>query len=91
MKAFRLSDEARAAVNAAFDAATKTPGMTHVEEVKALMAKGMKICIAQGHAVWAFTPRMVALSLGTPYFAALPAALDLADYVVVGGEVVTIH
>jgi len=51
----------------------------------------MKICIAKGHAVWAFTPRVIALSLGVPYFAALPAALDLADYMSVDGEVVTIH
>lgn len=91
MKAFRLSDEARAAVNAAFNEATKAPTMTHIEEVKALMAKGMKICIAKDHAVWAFTPRVIALSLGVPYCAALPAALDLADYVAAGGEVVTIH
>jgi hypothetical protein len=91
MQAFRLSDEARAAVNAAVDAATKAPAMTHAEEVRALMGKGMKVCIAQGHAVWAFVPRAIALSLGVPYCAALPAALDLADYMALGGDVVTIH
>jgi hypothetical protein len=90
MKAFRLSDEARAAVNAAVEAATKTPPMTHAEEVKALMAKGMKIVVTRGYAVWAFVPRKIALALGAPYSAALPAALDLAEYMALGGEVVKV-
>jgi hypothetical protein len=64
--------------------------MSRAEEVKALMAKGMKICIARGHAVWSFAPRKIALALNVPYIAALPAGSDLIDYMAAGGEFVTI-
>jgi hypothetical protein len=90
MKAVRLSDEFRAAVNAAVDAAKDIKPMTHAEEVKALMAKGMKIVVTRGYAVWAFVPRKTSLALGAPYSAALPAALDLAEYMALGGEVVRV-
>lgn len=88
MKGIRLSDEARASVNAAVDAATKTPPMTRTEEVKALMAKGMKISIAHGHCVWALAPRKLAQACGVPFIAVLPAAPDLTDYMALGGEIV---
>lgn len=89
MKAFRLSDEARAAVNAAVGAAKQQP-MTRAEEVGALMAKGMKITITGGqYCVWAFAPRKIAESMGAPFIAVLPAAPDLADYMATGGRVVT--
>lgn len=88
MKAVRLSDEARVAVDAAVDAATKTPPMTRPEEVKALMAKGMKITVTGKWCVWAFAPRKIAQALGTPFIAALPAAADLPDYMAAGGEIV---
>jgi hypothetical protein len=89
MEACRLSDEARAAVNAAVDAAKAQP-MTHAEEVKALMAKGMKITITDGqHCVWALAPRKIAESMGAPFIAVLPAAPDLASYMAHGGQVVT--
>jgi hypothetical protein len=89
MKALRLSDEARAAVDAAVDAATKTPTMTRAEEVKALMAKGMKITVTGQWCVWAFAPRKIAQALGAPFIAAFPAAADLADYMKLGGEIIT--
>lgn len=88
MKSVRLSDEARAAIDAAVDAATNTPRMTRAEEVKALMAKGLKIVVAQGHAVWAFAPRPIAALCGAPYSAAFPAAEDLAEYGALGGELI---
>lgn len=90
MKAFRLSDDARAAVDFAVEAATSVKPMTRAEEVKALMAKGMKIAIARGHAVWAFVPTKIALAVGIPYIAALPAGPDMVDYMSAGGEFVTI-
>lgn len=89
MKAIRLSDEARATMNAAVDAATNAPPMTRAEEVKALMTKGMKITITGQWCVWAFAPRKIAQALGAPFIAAFPAAADLAKYMAQGGEVVT--
>ncbi|VWB07248.1 hypothetical protein [Burkholderia lata] len=88
MKSVRLSDEFRAALNAAVDAAKDVQPLTHAEEVKALMAKGMKICIMKGHAVWAFAPKP--LACWAPFSAALPAAEDLTQYMALGGEIVTI-
>jgi hypothetical protein len=88
MKAFRLSDEARAAVNSAVDAITSAPPMTRAEEVKALMAKGMKITVTGKWCVWAYAPRQLAQVCGVPFIAALPAAADLSDYMALGGEVV---
>jgi hypothetical protein len=90
MEAVRLSAEARDAVSAAVKAATDKPAMTHAEEVKALMAKGMKICVARGHAVWAFAPRKIAQALNVPYIAAIPAADDLQEYMAIGGEIVMV-
>jgi hypothetical protein len=89
MQAFRLSDEARAAVDAAVDAAKQSKPMTRAEEVKALMAKGMKITVTGQWCVWAFAPRKIAQALGAPFIAAFPAAADLAEYMAQGGEVVT--
>jgi hypothetical protein len=86
MKAIRLTEEARAAV----DAATSIAPMTHIEEVRSLMSKGMKICISRGHAVWSHAPRQIALAQNMPYIAALPAALDLADYIALGGQVISV-
>ncbi|HEX7911784.1 MAG TPA: hypothetical protein VF534_27335 [Paraburkholderia sp.] len=88
MKAFRLSGEARAAVNSAVDAATKTRPMTRADEVKALMGKGMKISMTQGHYCWAFAPRKIAEITGMPFLAVMPALPDLADYTALGGDVV---
>jgi hypothetical protein len=88
MKAFCLADEARAAVDAAVDAATKTPTMTRAEEVKSLMAKGMKITVTGKWCVWAFAPRKIAQALGAPFIAAFPAAADLPDYMAAGGVIV---
>jgi hypothetical protein len=89
MKAIRLSDEFRTAVDAAVDAATKAPAMTHAEEVKALMAKGMKITVTGQWCTWAFAPRKIAQITGAPFISALPAAADLAEYMKLGGEIVT--
>lgn len=89
MKAVRLSDEARAAVEAAVDAVTNKPAMTRTEEVKALIAKGMKITVTGRWCVWAFAPRKIAQAIGVSFIAAFPAAADLADYMALGGEVVT--
>lgn len=88
MKAVQLSDEARAAVNAAVDAAANKPAMTRAEEVKALMAKGMKITVTGKWCVWSFAPRKITQALGAPFIAAFPAAADLPDYMALGGEVV---
>jgi hypothetical protein len=90
MQGVRFTDQARATVDAAVRAATKTAPMTHAEEVKALMAKSMKICITRGYAVWAFAPKATALVCGAPYSAAFPAAEDLTQYMALGGEIVTI-
>lgn len=89
MKAFRLSDEARSAVNTAVDAVIRTPTMTRAEEVKSLIAKGMKITVTGQRCVWAFSPRKIAQTLGAPFIAAFPAAADLADYMALGGEIIT--
>jgi hypothetical protein len=89
MKACHLSDEARAAVNAAVGAAKKSPGMTRAEEVQALMAKGMKIVAARQQYVWAFAPRKIAEAFGAPLVSAFPAASDLSDYMALGGHIVT--
>jgi len=64
MKSVRLSDELRSSVASAVDAATNTSPMAHDEEVRSLMAKGMKIAIARGHCVWAFAPRKIAQVAG---------------------------
>lgn len=88
MKAFRLSDEFRDAVDAVVDASVKSPPMTRAEEVKALMAKGMKITITGQWCVWAFAPRKIAQALGVAFIAAFPAAADLPDYMALGGEIV---
>lgn len=88
MESVQLTDEFRAAVNAAVDAAKDVKPMTHAEEVKALMARGMKICITKGHAVWAFAPKP--LAPWAPFSAALPAAKDLTQYMALGGEIITI-
>ncbi|QGZ66277.1 hypothetical protein [Paraburkholderia acidisoli] len=85
MKAsFRITEEGRKALR---DLPQPAP-MTHAEEVKALMAKGMKIIFTRGHAVWAFAPK--ALSCWSPYSAAFPAAHDVSQYLALGGEIVTI-
>ena len=89
MKAVRLSDEFRAAVDAAVDASANVVPMTHPEEVKSLMAKGMKITVTDQWCVWAFAPRKIAEVLGAPFIAAFPAAADLSDYMSLGGHVVT--
>jgi hypothetical protein len=89
MQAVRLSDEARAAVNAAMGTAKPQP-MIRADEVKALMAKGMKIAATRGHFVWAFAPLKIALACRVPYIAALPAAADLVDYMALGGEIVPV-
>jgi hypothetical protein len=89
MKALRLSDEARVAVKDAVAAATESPRLTHAEEVKALMAKGMKITVTGKWCVWALSPRKIAQALGVPFIAALPAAHDLAEYMAQGGQIVT--
>jgi hypothetical protein len=88
MEALRLTTEARAAVDSAVKAATDKPAMTRAEEVKALMAKGMKVTITGQWCVWAFAPRKIAEALGTPFIAAFPAAADLPDYMKFGGEIV---
>jgi hypothetical protein len=88
MQSCRLSDEARASLGFALDAAANTPAMTHAEEVKALMAKDMKITVTGKWCVWAFAPRKIAQALGVPFIAALPAAADLAEYMALGGEIV---
>lgn len=62
--------------------------MTHAQEVKALMQKGMKIVVARGHCVWAFAPRKIAQATGVPFIAAFPAAADLTGYMALGGEIV---
>lgn len=90
MKAIRLTDEARAVLNAAIDAVEKPAPMTRAEEVRALMEKGMKIVFARGYYVWAFVPRVIALSFGAPYSATFPAHEDLADYLAHGGELVQV-
>lgn len=90
MKAIRLTDEARAAVNDAFNEATKAPTMTRAEEVRALMGKGMKMVTAQGHVVWAHAPRKIAELTGAPYIAALPGLPDLAEYLAAGGKLVAV-
>jgi hypothetical protein len=85
MKAtFRITEEGRRML-AALDA-PKQP-MTRAEEVKALMAKGMKIVMSQGHCVWAFAPRKIAELTGVPFIAVMPAQDDLADYLALGAEV----
>lgn len=86
MKAFRLSDESRAIVDSAV---AQSKPMTRVEEVKALMEKGMKITITGQWCVWAFAPRRIAEAVGIPFIAAFPAAADLPDYMSLGGQVVT--
>ena len=63
--------------------------MTRAEEVKALMAKGMKITATGRWCVWAFAPRKIAQALGVPFIAALPAAHDLVEYMAQGGQIVT--
>lgn len=89
MEACRLSDEARAAVSDAVVAAIKAPPMTRAEEIKALMAKGMKITITGNQwCVWAFVPRKIAEACGAKYIAVIPAAADLHEYMAIGGEVV---
>lgn len=88
MKTVRLSDEARAAVNVALGAAVNTQTMSRAEEVRALMAKGMKIAITGQWCTWAFAPRKIAQALGAPFVAAFPAAADLPDYMALGGEIV---
>lgn len=62
--------------------------MTRAEEVKALMAKGMKITITGQWCVWAFAPRKLAELMGASFIAAIPAAADLTEYMALGGEVV---
>lgn len=62
--------------------------MTRAEEVKALMAKGMKITVTGQWCVWAFAPRKITQALGAPFIAAFPAAADLADYMKLGGKVI---
>lgn len=89
MESVRLSDEARAAMDAAVSVATNAPRMTHAEEVMALMAKGMKITVTGKWCVWSFAPRKIAQALGAPFIAIMPAAADLAQYMALGGEVVT--
>lgn len=88
MKAFRLSDAARAAVTAAVDASTKQRPMTRSEEVRALMDKGMKIAIGNGNCAWVFAPRKLAEVTGSPLIAALPATPDVADYLALGGKII---
>jgi hypothetical protein len=87
MKAFRLSDEMRSAVDAAVSAAT-AERMTRAEEVKALMAKGMKIVSSRGHCSWAFAPRKIAASMGAPFIAVMPAFDDLPAYLSLGGQII---
>lgn len=88
MKAsFRITDEGRAALRVL----GQSGSLTHAEEVKALMDKGLKIVIASGHAVWAHAPRKIAAACGASYIAALPAADDVAEYMGLAGEIVTVH
>jgi hypothetical protein len=85
MKAtFRITEEGRRML-AALDA--NRPPMTRAEEIKTLMAKGMKIVMAQGHCVWAFAPRKIAELTGVPFIAVMPAQDDLEDYLALGAEV----
>lgn len=85
MKAsFRITEKGRAALAAI----AKPEPMTRAEEVKALMAKGMKITVTRQWCVWAFAPRKLAEVCGAPFVAVLPAADDLTDYMELGGEVV---
>jgi len=89
MKAIRLSDEFRAAVDAAVDASANAVPMSRTEEVRALMAKGMKITVTGKWCTWAFAPRKIAQALGAPFISVLPAAADLGEYMKLGGEIVT--